>query len=242
MLLGGIATLLGYIHSMDALSNRATSAGRGTMAAKNAPKKARPYRSTLRAQGAADTRRNILDTAMRLFLEHGYGKVTVNDIAAEASLAVATVYASAGGKAAILSTLIDEAMGDPIVEETLSAVRKSRSGEEVLEAAVHGIRVDNERYHDVVEVMKNAAAVDAAATDILQRSDTGYRQALRQIARRLRTLKALKAGVSEGRATDILWFYVGREAWHLLVADRQWPWDEAEQWLRDRTAEALIKS
>jgi AcrR family transcriptional regulator len=178
---------------------------------------------------------------MRLFLENGYGKVTVNDIAAEASLATATVYSSAGGKAAILSTLIDEAMRDPIVEETLSAVHKSRSGDEVLDIAVHGVRLDNERYHDIVEVMKNAAAVDVAATDILLRSDTGYRQALGQIARRLKTLKALKVGISEGRATDILWFYVGREAWHLLVADCRWSWDEAEEWLTGRAAEALIR-
>jgi hypothetical protein len=105
-----------------------------------------------------------------------------------------------------------------------------------------GVRLDNERYHDIVEVMKNAAAVDAAATDILLRSDTGYRQALGQIARRLKTLKALRIGISEGRATDILWFFVGREAWHLLVADRRWSWDDAEQWLRDQTAQALLRS
>lgn len=177
---------------------------------------------------------------MSLFLEHGYGKVTVNDIAAAASMAAATVYASAGGKAAILSTLIDEAMGDPIVEETLSVVRKSKTGEEVLAAAVHGTRRDNERYHDIIEVMKNAASVDAPATKILQRSDAGYRQALSQIARRMRYLKVLKAGLSEARATDILWFYVGREAWHLLVADRRWTWDAAEQWLTEQVAEALL--
>jgi AcrR family transcriptional regulator len=211
------------------------------MAAKDVKKKVRPYRSTLRAQGAADTRRNILDTAMRLFLEQGYGKVTVNDIAGEASLAAATVYASAGGKAAILSTLIDEAMRDSIVEETLAAVRKSKSGEEVVRIAVHGTRIDNERYHDIVEVMKNAAAVDGAANDILQRSDTAYRQALGQIARRMRTLKVVRGGLTEARVIDILWFYLGREAWHLLAADRRWTFDEAERWLTEQTVGALLE-
>jgi AcrR family transcriptional regulator len=212
------------------------------MASKDMPRKARPYQSPLRARAAADTRRNILDTAMGLFLEHGYGKVTVNDIAVGASLAPATVYASAGGKAVILATLIDEAMRDPIVDQTLNAVRRSTSGEEVLRVAAHGVRVDNERYHDIIEVMKNAAAVDAAAMDILQRSDAGYRQALGQIARRLRTVKALKVGVSERVATDILWFYLGREAWHLLVADRRWTWDGTERWLMEQASQALIKS
>ena len=90
-------------------------------------KVARPYRSELRAKAATQTRATILATAMRLFLQHGYGKVTVNEIAQEANLAVPTVYASTGGKSAILSILIDEAMADPVVEETLSAIRKCHS-------------------------------------------------------------------------------------------------------------------
>ncbi|OBI22391.1 hypothetical protein A5712_12740 [Mycobacterium sp. E2327] len=202
-------------------------------------KPTRRYESAVRAQSAWDTRRKILDTAMGLFLDHGYGKVTVGDIAAGASVAPPTVYASTGGKAAILGTLIDEAMQDPIVEETLSAVGKSRSGEEVLKIAAHGIRVDNERYHDIVEVMKNAAAVDESATDILRQSDAGYRQALGQIAGRLRKLKALPPAMTVARAIDVLWFYFGHEAWHLLVADRGWSWDETERWLLSQAAGAL---
>jgi len=83
---------------------------------------------------------------MRLFLERGYGKVTIADIAAEAELASPTVYASTGGKAAILATLIEESMSDPIVDETLSAVRNSDSGDEVVRIAAHGVRLDNEAY------------------------------------------------------------------------------------------------
>jgi AcrR family transcriptional regulator len=203
-------------------------------------KSARSYQSRIRAQGALDTRRNILDAAMSLFLEHGYGKVTVADIATKASLALPTVYASTGGKAAILDTLIDEAMRDPIVDETLSAVRRSKSGDEILRITAHGTRVDNERYHDIITVMKCAAAVDEKAADILQQSDAGYRQALTQVARRLRTLKALPAGVTEARATDFLWFYFGSDAWNVLVADRGWRWDEAENWLTSQAAAALL--
>lgn len=214
-----------------------------TPASKSTPARTtRPYQSALRAQGALDTRKKILHTAMRLFLERGYAKVTVGDIAATASLALPTVYASTGGKATILATLIDEAMADPIVDETLSAVRKSKSGEEVIKITAHGTRVDNERYHDIVEVMKYAAAVDSNATDILTGSDAGYREALGQIARRLRTLKVLSAGVTHTKATDILWFYFGHEAWHRLVTDRGWPWDEAEHWLFTQATAALTRS
>src|SRR5271169_2070805 len=203
-------------------------------------KAARPYHSARRAQGAADTRATILATAMGLFLEHGYAKVTVADIAKDASLAVPTIYASVGGKSAVLATLIDEAMRDPVVDETLSAIRKCGSPLHVIGVTAHGVRVDNERYHDIVQVMTTAAAIDDAATEILIRSDDGYRQALAHAARRVRDLNALKPGLSVKRATDILWFYLGRGAWHLLVSDRRWSWEDAERWLREQACAALI--
>jgi AcrR family transcriptional regulator len=209
--------------------------------AKGPDKVARPYHSELRAKAAAQTRTTILATAMRLFLAHGYGKVTVNDIAQEANLAVPTVYASTGGKSAILSTLIDDAMRDPIVEETLSAIRTCRSPDEVISVTAHGTRVDNERYHDIAQVMATAAALDDAAGDILVRSDEGYREALSHAARRLKSLRALKRGLTDKQAVDILWFYFGREAWHLFVYDRHWSWDDAQSWLAAQAYTALAR-
>jgi AcrR family transcriptional regulator len=200
----------------------------------------RPYQSVRRAQAAADTHATILAPALRLFLEHGYGKVTVSDIAREAAIAVPTVYASTGGKSAILATLIDEAMRDPVVDETLAAVRQCRTPREVIALTAHGIRADNERYYDVIQVMKTAAAIDETATGILVRSDRGYRQALAHAARRLGDMRALRPAMTLARATDILWFYFGHQAWHLLVSDRQWSWDEAEQWLGEQASTALL--
>ena len=199
----------------------------------------RPYQSLRRAQAANDTRATILNTAMRLFLENGYGKVTVSDIAREAGVAVPTIYASAGGKSAILAILIDEAIRDPVVDATLAAVRAHHNPRDVVSVTAHGTRADNEYYHDIVQVMKAAAALDASAADIIGRSDNLYRQALAEVARRLADVDALGPDTSQERALDILWFYFGREAWHLLVFDRQWSWDEAEQWLSDQAFTAL---
>ncbi|MGC5038680.1 helix-turn-helix domain-containing protein [Streptomyces sp. DT190] len=44
----------------------------------------RPYRNDRRAEAAAATRAAILDTALRLFVRHGYAEVTIGDIAREA--------------------------------------------------------------------------------------------------------------------------------------------------------------
>jgi AcrR family transcriptional regulator len=203
-------------------------------------KPGRTYQSARRAQAAADTRTAILDAAMRLFCEHGYGKVTVQDIAREASTAVPTVYASTGGKAAILAILTDEAMRDPIVGETLTAMDECRDSRDAIRALVHGVRVDNERYHDIVQVMKDAAALDKTTAGILARSDDLYRQALGDALDRIRETGPLRPGLTRRRAVDIAWFYLGHHSWNVLVVARQWTWEEAEQWLAGQVTAALL--
>ena len=130
-----------------------------------------------------------------------------------------------------MSVETPEGVYDPIVEETLSAIRQTSSAHDVIRVTAHGTRIDNERYHDIVQVMKTAAAIDESAAAVIVESDRQYRQALSHIGRRLRDLDALKPGLTHKRATDTLWFYFGREAWHLLVTDRHWSWNDAEQWL-----------
>jgi AcrR family transcriptional regulator len=182
----------------------------------------------------------ILDAARRLFLGHGYGKVTVQDIACEASTAVPTVYASTGGKAAILGILIEEAMGDPIVGETLAMVDQCGDARDAIAELVHGVRVDNERYHDIVAIMKDAATLDETAAGVLERSDAYYRQCLERAVDHIRETGALGAGLTRERAADIAWFYLGHDAWNLLAVVGRWSWDDTEQWLTGQLTAALL--
>lgn len=177
---------------------------------------------------------------MRLFCEHGYGKVTVQDIAREASTAVPTVYASTGGKAAILGTLIEDAMGDPIAAETQSAVDECADVREAIRVLVHGVRVDNERYHRIVQVMKDAVTLDDTAADVLARSDELYRQYLGQSVDHVRKVGTLRPGLTPERAADIAWYYLGHQSWHLLALSLQWAWDDAEQWIAEQLTAALL--
>ncbi|MGP4087048.1 TetR/AcrR family transcriptional regulator [Streptomyces sp. KR55] len=200
----------------------------------------RPYRAGRRAKAAAETRRAILDAANRLFVEHGYGRVTVADIAREAEAAVPTVYASTGGKAAILALLIDEGVADPIVEHTLAAVRTSADPRDAITVTVHGVRVDNERHFDLLHVLTTAAALDETAKETLTRADSTYRDALAVVAGRLQDLNALRPGLGRDRATDILWFFLGHHSWRLCVADRGWSWNHTEKWLGEQVSTALL--
>jgi AcrR family transcriptional regulator len=203
-------------------------------------KPGRTYSSVRRAQAASGTRAAILAAALRLFRDHGYGMVTVQDIAREASAAVPTVYASTGGKAAILGILIDEAMQVSVAEANLAAVDECEDPHGAIRTLVHGTRVDNERHHDIVKVMRDAAAVEQTAADILARSDGIYRGYLARAMDRIGETGALKPGLTRPRAVDIAWFYLGHESWHALAVARQWGWEETELWLADQLTAALL--
>jgi hypothetical protein len=77
---------------------------------------------------------------------------------------------------------------------------------------------------------------------VLIRSDRGYRDSLAQTVVRLREMDALAPHLADAQAVDILWFYLGHRAWHVLVSERQWSWDDAQGWLGDQVASALLKS
>jgi AcrR family transcriptional regulator len=212
-----------------------------TLPARSAPARAtRRYQSQTRTQGAADTRRKILHAAKRLFVERGFGKVALVDIAAEASVALPTLYANIGSKTTILSTLVDEALEDPITAETISAIRKSRSAEDIIAITARGTRIHNERHHAIMQAVVMAAAVDDTATEILLRLHEQYRQALGPVARRLRAISTINTGLTNKQANDVVWFYFGREAWYVLAGERRWSWDTAERWLAAQACTALI--
>ena len=67
----------------------------------------RKYSSAVRDEQAARTRARILDAASELFLERGYARTTMKDIADLAGVARDTVHAVFGSKARVLTALID---------------------------------------------------------------------------------------------------------------------------------------
>jgi AcrR family transcriptional regulator len=63
--------------------------------------------SSYRQEQAAATRTRIAEAARRLFAEHGYGSTSMEAIAAEAGVAVRTVYSAFGSKREILSLICE---------------------------------------------------------------------------------------------------------------------------------------
>ncbi|MET8562725.1 TetR/AcrR family transcriptional regulator [Streptomyces flaveolus] len=181
----------------------------------------------------------VLDAALRLFVENGYARVTVGDIAREAGTAVLT-YASTGGKSSILAHLIGEGMGDSTSGRTLAAVTASEGPREVVAITTQGVRVDTEQHFPLLHVLVAAAALEESARQTHTRTDRLFRDALGQVAGRLNELGALREGMACDRATDILWFFLGHRSWRLYVADCDWTRDETEGWLTTQLSAALL--
>src|SRR5450432_2463834 len=82
----------------------------------------RVYDSTLRQKAAQATRRAILESARRLFLERDYAGTTMPAIAEAAGVALDTVYAVVGKKPALFRLLVETAISGQ--DETIPAERR----------------------------------------------------------------------------------------------------------------------
>ena len=137
----------------------------------------RRYNSTHRREQAAATRTAILEAAQRLFERDGYAATTIAAIAAEAGVALKTVYVAFDSKSGVLRALWNLLLrGD----EDDAAVSQRAWYREVLEEpnperqvqlVARNSRVVKQRIGVVLEVIRGAAPTDpdiAALWDRIQ--------------------------------------------------------------------------
>lgn len=82
---------------------------------------------------------------------------------------------------------------------------------------------------------------DALAQQAISNVAAKCLEALTGIAQRLEDLRALRPGISLAQAVDTLWFYFGQNAWCSLVGEREWTFDQAEEWLREAASRDLLR-
>ena len=108
-----------------------------------------------RERKKAETRRKIADTALRLFLERGYDDVGVREIAEEADVATATLFAYFPSKEALVFDQDDEQE-----QALVDVVRLRPQGTSIPEALrrwfhrmleVSAVEPDLDRFHELVD-------------------------------------------------------------------------------------------
>jgi len=190
-----------------------------------------PNSPTLRQRQAQATRDAIVAAARRLFADHGFVDTSVAQIAAEAGVAVQTVYKSMGSKAAVLMALIeviDEEAGVPALAADMAA---ASDGPALVRAAVTLTRQMQERAGDIVRAIASAASVDDDAAAALAEGERRHREGTAGVARLLHEMGALRDGLAAEDAAVRLSLLTSRHAYDELVRVRGWSFDEAAGWV-----------
>jgi AcrR family transcriptional regulator len=208
------------------------------------PVKKRPYRSSVRQEQAAQTRRRILDAAWSRFESAGYGRTTIREIASEADVAIDTVYASFGTKARILTALIDARLNpgndrvNVMERPEAQAVRDETDPRRQIQLFARDIAGISQRVRPVYEMLRTAAAVEPEMGKIFAEMDR-YRLAnMTRVADWFAARGPLRVPVADAAAT--IWALASPDVARMLCDGLGRSTDEYAAWLEDVLVQALL--
>jgi AcrR family transcriptional regulator len=199
----------------------------------------RVYNSALRREQAQVTRRRILDAASRLFAVRGYRAVTVEDIAAEASVAYQTVYAVFGTKLAIARDILWSSFATEGIEQLMAEARTASDLESHLATGAHMARKLNERFAPIVQFMRESGD-PALLAEYQKVEDLRFEQIRSQVRPALRNSRRLRKNVSPADGLAIIWALTGTDLYHQLATGRRWTASRYESWLKDALINTLL--
>lgn len=194
-----------------------------------------------RQEYAEATRQAILDAARKLFSERGYFSTKVDEIAVEARVSPATVYAVSGGKQSLLRALMDLWTMAPIVDRTVRSAEEMSDSEAILRLCASACCAMRKEFADIMRVILSTAPHDREVGETLDIATQRYRKAVLRIGRRMIAIGDLCKGIDLDEAADLLWFFFGYSSLFTLIDDNHWSWERAEQWLFEQSCRALLE-
>jgi AcrR family transcriptional regulator len=194
-----------------------------------------------RERMALQTRRDILQTARRLFAERGYAATSVNDIAEEASVAVQTIYTRLGSKRGIVMALLEVIDEEAGVREAAAAIAAATTPADVLRTQNRLTRDLQERCGDIVGALIAAAALEPEVVEAVAEGRRRHRHGAHVTIDRIAELGGLRPDLPVDHAAALLSVATAHDAWYELVHAHKLSWDEAEQTLTDALTRAILK-
>jgi AcrR family transcriptional regulator len=194
---------------------------------------------------AEETRRVIVETAAELFLERGYNATSIGQIAAEAGVAVQTIYNSIGSKRDVLSRVLDFAAAGERAPVPVPQFMRERAEHEldairIIEQLVEFWQGALPRTAPVFRIMREAAAIDPEAAS-LERERAAQRLRNYEIAARLLDQRGpLRDGVTIDQAAATIFTIGHPETYRALVLDGAWDNRRWAAWARTTLQAALI--
>jgi AcrR family transcriptional regulator len=209
--------------------------------------KKRVYDSSSRKEAAGLTRKSIVAAARSVFLDKGYAAATMPAIAKTAGVALDTVYATVGKKAALFRLLIEMAIsgseGEVPVEEReyVRAIRAESDAAEKLRIYAAALRSIQQRFAPLFRVLQGAAPLDPELAALWQSIAQRRAKNMRLFAADLAATGRLRPHLSVAKAADIIWSMNAPEFYLLLVEGRGWSPSEFEDWLVDAWIRLLLE-
>jgi AcrR family transcriptional regulator len=188
----------------------------------------------------------VVDAARTLFLERGYAATTIDAISERAEVPAPTIYRLFSSKLGILKTLLDTSIaGDEQPVEVqqrpdVASLFNERDPHKLLAGFAGVSTAINVRTNDVYRVLASASASDPAAAELLGELNQQRAQGQSRIARSLARAKALKPGLRERDAADLIHALMSPEMYRLLVGDRGWTVERYRQWLTATLTDQLL--
>ena len=209
-------------------------------------KSARRYNSPRRQQQAAETRRAILLAAQRLFERQGYPLTTMEAVAAEAGVALKTVYVTFTTKSGLLRAVWDFLLkGDEDVAPVAARawyreMLDEPDPERQLRLTAHNSRLVKVRIGRLLEVIRDASVVDVDSAALWSLIQSDFYENQGAIVASLDNKHALRPDLDVTRATDILWTLNHPDVWLLMAGQRGWTPDHFEHWLAETMCAQLL--
>lgn len=205
-----------------------------------------PPANNRRRLAAEATQRSIVEAGSRLFLAHGYSATSVSQIAAEAGVAIQTIYNAVGSKRDVLSRVLDfAAAGErsplPVPQFMREQAEAEPDPRKIIAQLVAFWRGALPRTAPVFRIIREAAAADPEIA-ALERSRAAQRlRNYRQAATLLAQRGALRNTITVDQAAASIFAIGHSDAYRALVLDGAWHDDDWASWVQATLENALLE-
>lgn len=188
------------------------------------------------------SRRETVRVARSLFATVGYAQTTIEEIARDARVSPATVYAQNGGKLGLLRTLMDMWTSGNTVERIIEECASASDPMDKLRVLALGYDEIYRDSGDIARIVATAAASTTVAREFLEVAEGRHREALRRILAPLEASGELAPGLTAADAAEIVFFHFRYEQYVLLSETFGWGVPRASEWLTERVAAAILRA
>jgi AcrR family transcriptional regulator len=206
----------------------------------------RRYEGAARQARTRRTRAAVVEAAQSLFVERGYAATTIDAISDRSDTPPTTVYRLFSSKLGILKAMLDVSIGgddESVAMADRPQVRALFSAEDPkgqLAAFASLLRQVMARVGPVHRILADAARSDQDAASLLAEIARQRHEGQQGIARSLAGSGALRPGLKERDAADIIHALASPEVYGLLVTDRGWRAERYENWLKSILVDQLL--